>query len=93
MRSELPDNLFESTIQQWRSYQWAPRLNRHLEMVFTLPAHTARFTSISYSYIQTIKIGQQQENDVEKQSNQGRMAEIMQQMYEMIRQINKFAEF
>jgi hypothetical protein len=66
-------------------------------MVCTLSAYTARFTILSDCYIQTIKVGQdtanftfwilpkQQQNGVEKQSNQGCMAEIMQRLDEMLR--------
>jgi hypothetical protein len=52
----------QSKIEQWRSYHWALRLNRHQEMVCTLSAYTTRFTILSHCYIQIIEVGQDTEN-------------------------------
>jgi hypothetical protein len=104
MQSKLAENIYKNTIWQWHLYQWALRLNRHLEMVCTLSPYTARFTTLSHCYTRMRKICQgkgnftfsillkQQQNDFEDQSNQVCIAKIMQQLDEMLQQVNPFAE-
>jgi hypothetical protein len=64
-------------------------------MVHAVSEYTTRFTTSSHRYIQTRQIRQDMDNFFwnnekwfENQSNQGHMAEAMQWLSEMLRQVN-----
>jgi hypothetical protein len=89
------ENIYESTTEQWRSH--------HVAQIKSPPGNGPccfRIHDQIYRHVQTTKLSQlctfnstrEITKRLENQSNQGRTAEVIQRLVEMLRQVNQFAE-